>query len=308
MNNFHQPQSPIKHDNQPTTAKTVTHTTWVGLWVNVALSVLKIVAGMLGNSRAVVADGFHSLTDLISDFAVLVGVRIWTKPADSGHPYGHQRFETLVTLFIGLLMLLTGLGIGWDAITAWTEGKTHQAGPIALIAAIGSMVIKECLFRWTLQKGKQANSSALIANAWHHRSDALSSLPAAIAVTGSMFLPQLVWLDLAGALVIALFILFSAFKICSPALGSLVDAGASEDITQRIYQLAVTVEGVKGIHRLRTRYHGGLFVDMHLNVDGSLTVNEGHDIALAVEALLLKEGPHIHEVLIHVDPWNEDDA
>lgn len=307
MNDFYRPQTQA-HESLSTSTRTVTQTTWVGLWVNVVLSVVKIVAGTLGHSRAVVADGLHSLTDLISDFAVLIGVRIWTKPADSGHPYGHQRFETLVTLFIGLLMLMTGFGIGWDAVTAWTDGRAHQAGPIALIAAIGSMIVKELLFHWTLHKGKQVNSSALIANAWHHRSDALSSLPAAIAVTGSMFLPQLVWLDLAGALVIAVFILFSAFKICSPALGSLVDAGASEDITQRLYQLAVTVDGVKGIHQLRTRYHGGLFVDMHLHVDGRLTVNEGHNIALGVEALLLKEGPHIHDVLIHIDPWNEGDA
>ena len=305
MTGFHLPHSPAEQNCPPTSAKTVSYTTWVGLFANIVLSLLKIIAGSLGNSRAVVADGFHSLTDLVSDFAVLIGVRIWSKPADSKHPYGHQRFETLITLFIGLLMVITGLGIGWDAIAAWTEGTGHQAGLIALIAAVGSMVIKELLFHWTLRKGKQINSSALIANAWHHRSDALSSMPASLAVIASMFFPAQPWIDLAGALVISLFILYSAFKVCSPALGSLVDAGASEEITQRLYELAVTVKGVKGIHRLRTRYHGGLFVDMHLHVDGQLTVNEGHDIALAVEELLLKEGPHIVEVLIHVDPWNE---
>lgn len=289
-----------------TDIQTVTKTTWIGLIFNVGLSALKIIAGTLGNSRAVVADGFHSLSDLISDFAVLVGVRLWSKPADTCHPYGHQRFETLVTLFIGFLMILTGLGIAWDAVAAWTEGETQQPGFIALIAAIVSIVIKEGLFRWTLYKGQQVNSSALIANAWHHRSDALSSVPAALAVLGSLFLPQYDWIDLAGAIMISLFILFSAFNICSPALGSLVDTGASEDITERLYQLAATVEGVKGIHRLRTRHHGGLFVDMHLHVDGKLSVNQGHDIALAVEALLLREGPQIIEVLIHVDPWKAE--
>ncbi|KEQ11928.1 hypothetical protein GZ77_22735 [Endozoicomonas montiporae] len=285
--------------------RTVTGTTWVGLIVNLALSILKILSGTLGNSRAVVADGLHSLSDLVSDFAVLAGVKVWSKPADSCHPYGHQRFETLVTLFIGLLMVGTGIGIAWDAFVSWDAGNIASAEPIALIAALISIVIKEGLFHWTLYKGKQVNSSALIANAWHHRSDALSSMPAAIAVLVSMFLPQFAWIDLAGALVIALFILFSAFKICAPALSSLVDSGASEDITERLHALAVTVEGVKGIHRLRTRHHGGLFVDMHLYVDGSLSVNQGHDIALAVETLLLEEGPHIIEVLIHIDPWNE---
>ena len=296
--------SPSIH-NTELTARTVTVTTWIGLIVNLALSVLKILAGTLGNSRAVVADGLHSLSDLISDFAVLAGVKIWSKPADSRHPYGHQRFETLVTLFIGVLMVGTGIGIAWDAFSSWDEGNISNAGPVALVAALISIVSKEVLFHWTRHKGKQVNSSALIANAWHHRSDALSSMPAAIALLVSMFLPQFAWIDLAGALIIALFILFSAFKICSPALGSLVDTGASEDIIERLYELAVTVEGVKGIHRLRSRYHGGLFVDMHLHVDGTLTVNQGHDIALAVEKLLLEEGPHTLEVLIHIDPWND---
>ena len=286
----------------------VIQVTWVGLGVNLGLSVLKIIAGILGHSRAVVADGLHSLSDLISDIAVLVGVRLWSKPADASHPYGHQRFETLVTLFIGLLMLMTGVGIGWDAVFAWSEGKPRQAGHIALVAAVSSMVIKELLFRWTLRKGQQVNSSALIANAWHHRSDALSSMPAALAVLGSMFLPGQAWIDLAGAVVISLFILYSAFNICSPALGSLVDTGASEDITQRLYELASVVEGVKGIHRLRTRHHGGLFVDMHLYVDGGLTVQQGHYIADAVEHLLLAEGPNIMEVLVHVDPWKEQQS
>ena len=289
-----------------TSADVVIRATWVGLIANIGLSILKIVAGIIGHSRAVVADGLHSLTDLISDFAVLLGVRVWSKPADDCHPYGHQRFETLVTLFIGLLMVMTGIGIGWDAILAWTKGKTHDAGYIALVAALCSMVAKEVLFRWTLNKGKKINSSALIANAWHHRSDALSSLPAAIAVLASMLLPGQAWIDLAGAAVISLFILYSAFNICSPALGSLVDAGASGEITQQLYEAAVVVEGVKGIHRLRTRHHGGLFVDMHLYVDGSLTVKQGHDIADEVEQLLLREGPNIIEVLVHVDPWEED--
>lgn len=291
--------------NQTTIADTVTRATWIGLMVNVGLSVLKITAGILGHSRAVVADGLHSLSDLISDFAVLVGVRVWSKPADGCHPYGHQRFETLVTLFIGLLMVITGTGIGWDAILAWTEGKTHSAGYIALVAALSSMVTKEILFHWTLSKGKKINSSALIANAWHHRSDALSSLPAAIAVVGSMLLPGQAWIDLSGAVIISVFILYSAFSICAPALGSLVDAGASDEITRQLYKMASVVEGVKGIHRLRTRHHGGLFVDMHLYVDENLTVKQGHDIADRVEQLLLQEGPNIREVLIHVDPWNQ---
>lgn len=297
------PQQIVASDNA---TRVVIKTTWIGLIANLALAFLKIVAGILGHSRAVVADGLHSLSDLISDIAVLAGVKLWSKPADCCHPYGHQRFETLVTLFIGLLMVMTGVGIGWDALLAWQHGKVHQAGHIALGAALGSIAVKEILFRWTLRKGQKVNSSALIANAWHHRSDALSSIPAALAVLGSMFLPGQAWVDLVGAVIISLFILYSAFNICSPALGSLVDAGASEDITRRVHELAAQVEGVKGVHRLRTRHHGGLFVDMHLYVEGSLTVRQGHDISDKVEQLLLAEGPNIMEVLIHTDPWEEN--
>ncbi len=281
----------------------ISQVTWVGLLVNVLLSLFKIIAGTLGHSRAVVADGLHSLSDLISDIAVLVGVRLWTAPADADHPYGHQRYETLVTLIIGLMMMAAGLGIGWDAANHWHNESVTSSEPIALWAAVSSVILKEILFRWTLFKGQKLNSSALIANAWHHRSDAFSSLPAVVAVIGSMLLPGQGWIDLTGAGMISLLILHSAFNICAPALGSLVDKGASEEITQQLYELASTVEGVKGIHNLRTRHHGGLFVDLHLDVDARLTVLEGHDIADAVTDLLKKEGPNVAEVLIHVDPW-----
>ena len=283
----------------------ISKVTWVGLLANMSLSILKIIAGILGHSRAVVADGLHSFSDLVSDIAVLVGVRLWSAPADDKHPYGHQRYETVITLVIGLMMMATGIGIGLDAFHAWQEGKSHQANLIALGAALVSVVIKELLFHWTLHKGKKINSSALIANAWHHRSDALSSVPAALAVLGSMFLPGMLWIDLVGAGLISLFILYSAFGICAPALGSLVDSGASKDITDQLQELASSIEGVRGIHRLRTRHHGGLFVDLHLYVDANLTVHQGHEIALEVESLLMREGDNVIEVLIHIDPWSQ---
>ena len=288
------------------TVAEISRVTWVGLLINAALSILKIAAGTLGNSRAVVADGLHSLSDLVSDIAVLVGVRLWSAPADDNHPYGHQRYETVVTLIIGMMMIAAGIGIGWDAMQAWHTGATRPASLLALGAALSSIVVKEILFRWTLAQGERINSSALIANAWHHRSDALSSMPAAVAVIGSMLFPGMVWIDLAGAALISLLILHSAFHICAPALGSLVDRGASKEITGQLHKIASTVPGVRGIHRLRTRHHGGLFVDLHLYVDCDLTVYQGHEIALAVEALLMREGPNVAEVLIHIDPWGKD--
>ncbi|GAA4895061.1 cation diffusion facilitator family transporter [Ferrimonas pelagia] len=282
--------------------------TWLGLWANLALALFKIVAGTLGHSRAVVADGVHSLSDLISDIAVLIGVNIWSAPADSDHPYGHQRFETAVTLFIGVMMFVAALGIAWDAHSAWQQQSLRDTGMIALIAALSSIAIKEGLFRWTLREGQRLGSSAVIANAWHHRSDAYSSMPAAIAVAGAMLLPGQLWIDLIGAGVIALFILHASVKICLPAFHELLDKGAPEGVTARLTELALAVDGVQEIHKLRTRFHGGLMVDMHLTVNGNLTVRQGHAIAEAVEQKLLSEGNDVREVLIHIDPCDASAA
>ncbi|GAA5191974.1 cation diffusion facilitator family transporter [Ferrimonas gelatinilytica] len=280
----------------------VQRVTAIGFVLNAILALVKILAGTLGHSRAVVADGIHSLSDLISDIAVLVGVNIWSAPADDDHPYGHHRFETAVTLFIGLMMILAGVGIAWDAVEAWRNQAVRDTGLIALAAALASIIIKEALFRWTLKEGRRLNSKAVIANAWHHRSDAFSSLPAAIAVIGAMLMPQLIWIDLVGAVIIALFIFHAGLKICLPALNEFLERGADPEVTREIKRLAHSIKGVQDIHRLRTRYHGGLLVDMHLTVNGHLSVRQGHDIAEAVESCLLAEGPDIREVLIHIDP------
>ncbi len=283
----------------------VSKVTWVGLVVNAVLSVAKVAAGVAGNSRAVVADGVHSISDLITDVALLVGVHFWSAPADERHPYGHARVETMVTVSIGLLLAAAGVGIGWDAIVSFQSGNVHSARPIAFAAAMVSLVSKEALYRWTVREGRRLNSSSVVANAWHHRSDALSSLPAAVAVAVSMVLPGWAFLDLVGAIVVSMFILYAAWSICSPALAALVDQGAPKDVVGRLYDLACSVSGVRSVHRLRTRYQGtGLLVDMHIGVDGSATVAEGHAVADAVEELLFREGQDVTEVLVHVDPWN----
>lgn len=282
----------------------VSRVTWAGLVVNLLLSVGKIAAGAAGNSRAVVADGVHSLSDLVTDVALLVGVHFWTAPADDGHPYGHGKMEMLVTVGIGLLLGAAGVGIGWDAIHAFQAGEQAQAKFIAFMAAVASIVSKEALYRWTVREGRRLNSSAVVANAWHHRSDALSSMPAALAVGVAMFLPGWGFVDLVGAIVVAIFILHAAWSICRPALEQLLDKGAPAEVTERLYALACSVPGVLSVHRLRTRYQGaGLFVDMHVGVDASVSVREGHDVADAVEHLLLAQGEGVVEVMVHVDPW-----
>lgn len=287
----------------------VSRVTWVGLWVNVALCIAKVLAGLYGNSRAVLADGIHSLSDLVTDFALLVGVHFWTAPADADHPYGHARLETVVTVAIGLILAGAGIGIGWDAVAAFRAGEVHQARFVAFAAALASLLSKEALYRWTVREARRINSSALAANAWHHRSDALSSAPAAVAVAVSMLFPDWAFIDLLGAIVVAMFILHAAWSICYPALQMLVDKGAPKEVTDGLYYQACSVPGVRSVHRLRSRYQGaGLHVDMHIGVDSHITVQQGHDIADAVELLLLNEGPEVVEVLVHVDPWKEEDG
>ena len=297
----------MKHERQQH-IQAVSRVTWVGLWANVFLSVLKIAAGYFGHSRAVLADGVHSLSDLISDVAVLVGVRMWSAPADECHPYGHGRLEMLVTVGIGGLLAFAGVGIAWDAIVAFQDTTPHNASSIALLAAILSIVVKEILFRWTFAQGNRIGSSALVANAWHHRSDAFSSLPAAIAAGTALFFPQWAFIDFIGAIVVAVFILHAAWSLCKDALNILVDRGAPQEVHASLYKMACAVPGVHGVHRLRTRYQGnGLHVDMHIGVDAQITVHAGHTIADTVEKLLLAEGPEVIDVIVHIDPWNEQE-
>lgn len=282
----------------------VSRITWIGLWTNLALATIKVVAGTLGHSRAVVADGIHSLSDLATDVAVLVGVRFWSAPADDNHPHGHKRVETMVAVVIGIVLASAAVGIAWDAIAAMNEGQRQKRGLIALGAALLSIVANEVLYRWTLREGKRLNSLALEANAWHHRTDALSSIPAALAVGLAWFIPSWGLADLIGALIVAVFILYAAWGICRPALETLMDKGADTETRQKLEDVVCSVQGVKDVHSLRTRYLGSsLQVDMHIRVDGRITVDEGHNVALGVEKALYALGPHIVDVLVHVDPW-----
>ena len=289
----------------------ISKVTWLGFWVNLALCIFKITAGLLGNSRAVVADGVHSISDLISDVAILVGVRFWLAPADAQHPHGHQRLESLVSLFIGVLLGLAGVGIVLDAVEQMSSPREHVGSLMALAAAVISVISKEALFRWTLKKAHELQSEAVEANAWSHRSDALSSLPIVAAVAVAMWMPAWSAVDLWGAVLVALFIMHAAWQICLPSLNALLDRGAGPDLLARIATRAKEVPGVCGVHALRTRYMGKeLQVDMHISVEGSLTVTEADRIAHAVTAHLRGAETETHlgvticDVLIHIDPWD----
>ncbi|MBG0777786.1 MAG: cation transporter [Desulfovibrionaceae bacterium] len=276
--------------------------TWVGLVINLVLAAVKVGAGLAGSSRAVVADGVHSLTDLATDVAVLAGARLWNRPPDETHPYGHGRIETIITVGIGLALFGVAVGIVRGAFLA-PDGGAHRTGLIAVAAAALSIVVKEWLYRWTAAAGKRVGSQALQANAWHHRSDAVSSIPAMLAAGSAALAPSLWWVDRAGAVAVSLFIFKAALDIAWPALSQLADRGAGRETVDRLARAACEVEGVLGVHALRSRFLGShLIVDLHLEVDPDITVAEGHDIAEAVKRRLVDGEAVVVDVVVHVEP------
>ncbi len=281
--------------------------TLLGLLVNLALSAVKFAAGTLGHSRAVVADAVHSLSDLTTDIAVLAGSMVWDKPPDARHPYGHRRFETMVALFVGGMLALAGLGIGWSAISSFREPPSRAPGMIALAAALISILSKEALYRWTLHCGKHLRSIALEANAHHHRSDALSSIPTALAVAATRLGPSWRFADAVGAIIVSLFILYSAWKIMWPGIMELTDFAAPERVRRRILEIAEAIPGVHEVHNIRTRYVAArLQIDLHVLVAPEMTVADGHDISSKVHDRLIEKGPNVLDVIVHLEPYDRE--
>ncbi len=277
--------------------------TGIGLAVNVSLSLLKLVGGIVGRSHAVIADAVHSLSDTATDLAILIGVHYWSAPPDESHPHGHHRIETLVTAIIGVVLAGVAVGLVYDAVSS-IHGPS-QAPPewLAFWVAVASIFIKEALYRYTVSTGRKIGSSAVIANAWHQRSDMLSSIPAAVAVLGARFLPDWQFLDAIGALVVSLLILRAAWHIMLPALNQLTDSGAPPEECRKIHDIAFDVAGVRHVHDIRTRYLGsGLSVDLHVEVDGEMSVLEGHELSMMVKHALLQHGPCIKDVVVHLEP------
>jgi cation diffusion facilitator family transporter len=276
--------------------------------LNVSLAALKMLAGIFGASQALVADAVHSVSDTVTDATILVGVRFWSAPPDENHPHGHGRIETAITVGIGAALAVVATGLVLHAIEdLQNPASTHSPGWITFFAALVSIGSKEAIYRWTAIVGKRIKSSAVLANAWHHRSDALSSIPAAIAVLGARIHPQWHFLDPIGAIVVSVFIIHAAGVIALPALGQLVDVAASRLDREKIETIALETEGVQEIHAVRTRHVGsGLQVDLHILVDGDMSVRQGHKIAGAVKHRLLDEGPEVIDVVVHLEPNDKD--
>ncbi|CAG23668.1 hypothetical cation-efflux family protein [Photobacterium profundum SS9] len=252
-----------------------------------------------------IADGVHSFSDLVTDTAILIGSRYWTAPADKEHPYGHGRFETLTNIFIGVILAIVGIGIGWDSINSiGNEAKTNP-GMLAFGAAIVSILVKEILYRWTVIQAKKINSRALHANAWHHRSDALSSLPVAIAVIANYFVPDLHYLDQVAALLVTAMILKAAFEILWPAIMEITEAEADSDIENKIQQYASENSDIREVHAIRNRRTGSsILLDFHLLVDPDMSVDKAHEITEDFKSHILEQLDEVVDVIIHIEPYN----
>ncbi|MBN2007903.1 cation transporter [candidate division KSB1 bacterium] len=278
--------------------------TWIGVYVNLALTAIKFWVGILGRSQAVVADAVHSLSDLTTDFAVIFGVKFWSAPPDQNHPYGHRRIEALITTTIGLLLASVAVGLGYNSLTTIREVHYQQTTWIAITGPVLSIIFKELLFRWTVIVGKRVQSSAVVANAWHHRSDALSSLPALVAVAVASINPDWAFVDHIGALIISVFILKVSWDIIRPSLAELTDQGASEKDQQLIMELVFRIEGVKDAHAIRTRKFGSsIAIDLHVLVDPNMSVRDGHTISEQVKDELMAHGPDVLDVVVHIEPF-----
>lgn len=269
---------------------------------NTALTLFKLLAGILAHSEAMVSDAIHSASDVLSSFIVIIGVRLSAKEADREHPYGHERMESVAAIVLAVILCITGLFIGHTAIEKLSSGEAvKQPGVLALIAAIISIVTKEIMFRYTRFHAKHINSDALMAEAWHHRSDALSSVGALVGIAGARM--GHTWLDPVASLIICAFIIKAAYDIFSDAVEKMVDHACSEETEKALMACALRQKGVMGIDRLYTREFGSrIYVDIEINADGNLSLKESHRIAETVHKTIESEFPNVKHIMVHVNP------
>ncbi len=292
----------IKSEN----IKLIQSVTLYSLIANLLLSAIKFTVGIIGSSQVVIADAIHSLSDSATDIVILFGVKIWSAPPDKKHPYGHLRIETLITSIIGITLIAVAIGIGYDAIVTLHSAKTGTLTSlwIAITGPVISIFAKEILFRWNISVGNRIKSSALIANAWEHRSDVISSIAAVLAVGAVIIDPRLSFVDNIGTIVVAVFILKVAWDILTPAVSELIDSGASEKVQELILSTVLSFERVKGTHAIRTRKTGNsIYADLHVLVDGNMSVTDSHIITEEIQKKLILRIPEIIDVVIHIEPY-----
>ena len=280
--------------------------TWVSVWVNIVLTISQISVGIFAKSQGLIADGIHSLSDLVADFVVLFASHHSKKDADEDHPYGHQRFETAASLVLGTLLLAVGVGMLWSAARKLESPETIQTvHMIALWVAGGALIAKELLFRYMLTVAKRVKSSMLVANAWHARSDAASSLVVGIGIMGNLAGYPI--LDPIAALIVGFMVTRMGWGFSWDALHDLMDRAVNEQEVQAIRKTLLETPGVSDVHDVRTRKMGDMIVvDAHIEVDATITVEAGHDIAVQARARVLQRH-RVLNLMTHVDPWHRPD-
>lgn len=275
----------------------------ISIIANVVLAAFKLVAGVFAHSGAMISDAIHSASDVFSTFVVMIGIKIASKEPDEEHPYGHERMECVAAIILATILCITGLGIGKNALSNITGNSGEMAipGVLALIAAIVSIIVKEAMFWYTRHYAKKIDSGALMADAWHHRSDALSSIGAFIGIIFARM--GYVMMDSIACLVICVFIVKAAYDIFKDAIDKMVDKSCSLEVEAEIRTIVMSVDGVKGIDSLSTRLFGNkMYVDLEIRADGEKTLNETHEIAEAVHDSIEAQFEKVKHIMVHVNP------
>lgn len=287
---------------------TATNITWIGLLLNLLLGCVKVAGGWMLQSKALLADGAHSLLDLLTDVAVLVGLSLASKPEDENHLYGHHKFASLAKFFVGGMLLFFSVGLVVSALWDFRSGGSAPKAGGAVLLALISLVVKEALFWWTRNVARRLRSDLLMANAWHHRMDSLSSLGVAVALIG-VWLGGASWafLDDAVTIVLGGYLIFEACKIFLRACSDLLDAAPEREIIEDLREHILPTPGALAYHDFRVRRVGDHYeVDLHLQVDPTISVEQGHAIARAVKRQMREKHPEVTKVLVHVEPANRE--
>ena len=283
--------------------KTATRVSAVSIAGNAALSLFKLLAGVLAHSGAMISDAVHSASDVLSSFIVIVGVKLSVRAPDQEHPYGHERFEGVAAIVLAVVLGVTGLLIGYRAVGSIDARQGTQVVPglLALVAAVVSIVVKEAMYWYTRYYGKRLNSTSLMANAWHHRSDALSSVGALIGIAGARMGHPV--MEPLASLVICVFILKAAYDIFRDAMRKMVDRAADAETESRLRDCVLAQKDVLGIDRLQTREFGSrIYVDLEIRLDGALSLYEAHGIAEQVHDRIERDFPSVKHIMVHVNP------
>lgn len=286
--------------------QTATRVSVVSIVSNIALTLFKLMAGILGHSGAMISDAVHSASDIFSSFVVIIGVKLAARTPDDTHPYGHERFECVAAVILSMVLVVIGAFIGREALAALTAGTVPETpGTLALVAAVVSIVTKEVMYHYTAHHARAIDSTALMGEAWHHRSDALSSVGALVGIAGARL--GYARLDALASLVICLFIFKAAYEIFTDAIDKLVDHACAPELEQQLRDCVAVQEGVVCIDLLRSRVFGSrVYVDVEIAVDGDLTITAGHAIAQQVHDAIESSFPEVKHIMVHVNPETPD--